>query len=396
MASTRLKTTKDGRDYYEIRVHPSNGKEVTRRWYVPAGWSKRAIERELAKVSADIERQVKDGDILSRAEAKAEAEARVAEEAKILTVKQYAERVFMPALTVRCSEHTRANYQGNLDNWIYPAIGDRKLPDVTAAQINALLLDMQKQGKAQGTCVKCYTILSGIFKSAFMDDSISINPMLKVQRPKPRKDEKKSTDAEAYTIDEARQLITALDAEPLKWKTLINLLLETGVRRGEACGLQWTDVDFAERTIAINRNLCYSPQKGVYVDTPKNGHTRTVPVGDDMLKLLRQLRSEQASSFLSRWIFTQDGSPEPMHPDSPTRYLQKLSKRTGISGLHPHKLRHTFASIAITNGADIASVSETLGHSDKAVTLRMYTHADEESKRRATNIFREALRQKEA
>lgn len=145
MASTRLKTTKDGRDYYEIRVHPSNGKEVTRRWYVPAGWSKRAIERELAKVSAEIERQVKDGDILSRAEAKAEAEARAAEEAKILTVRQYAERVFMPALSVRCSEHTRASYQGNLDNWIYPAIGETKLPEVTSAQINALLLEMQKR-----------------------------------------------------------------------------------------------------------------------------------------------------------------------------------------------------------------------------------------------------------
>ncbi|MBR6108566.1 MAG: tyrosine-type recombinase/integrase [Clostridia bacterium] len=57
-----------------------------------------------------------------------------------------------------------------------------------------------------------------------------------------------------------------------------------------------------------------------------------------------------------------------------------------IHNLHPHKLRHTFASIAITNGADVASVSETLGHSDKAVTLRMYTHANEESKRKVSNL----------
>lgn len=392
MASTRLKTTKDGHCYYEIRVHPSDGKEVTRRWYVPAGWSKRAIDRELAKVSAEIERQVKEGNILSRAETKEKAAAQAAEEAKILTLRQYTERVFMPALSVRCSEHTRANYQGNLDNWIYPALGNIKLPELTSAQINALLLDMQKKGKAHGTCVKSYTILSGILKAAFMDDTIKMNPMLKVQRPKPRKDEKKNTEAEAFTVEEARKLITALESEPLKWKTLINLLLETGLRRGEACGLQWSDIDFDEQTIIVSRNLCYTPQQGVYVDTPKNGHTRTVPIGDEMIKLLRQLRQEQASSFISRWIFTQDGSAEPMHPDSPTRYLKKLSARAGITGLHPHKLRHTFASIAITNGADIASVSETLGHSDKAVTLRMYTHADEESKRRASNILREALR----
>ena len=64
--------------------------------------------------------------------------------------------------------------------------------------------------------------------------------------------------------------------------------------------------------------------------------------------------------------------------------------------MHPHKLRHSFASVAITNGADIASVSEALGHSDKAVTLRMYTHADQESIKRAGEVFREALKEKQA
>ncbi|MCR5808800.1 MAG: tyrosine-type recombinase/integrase [Clostridiales bacterium] len=90
-------------------------------------------------------------------------------------------------------------------------------------------------------------------------------------------------------------------------------------------------------------------------------------------------------------MFTQDDSPEVMHPDSPTKYFKILSDRCGIHNLHPHKLRHTFASIAITNGADVASVSETLGHSDKAVTLRMYTHANEESKRKVSNLVEELL-----
>ena len=61
--------------------------------------------------------------------------------------------------------------------------------------------------------------------------------------------------------------------------------------------------------------------------------------------------------------------------------------------IHPHLLRHSFASVAITSGADIASVSEVLGHADKATTLRMYTHADEESKRRAAGIVLQAIGQ---
>ena len=114
--------------------------------------------------------------------------------------------------------------------------------------------------------------------------------------------------------------------------------------------------------------------------------------GDLTLALLRQLREEQAGKCISAFVFTQEGSAEPMHPQSPTRYLKKLSERCGVADLHPHKLRHTFASVAITNGADVASVSEALGHSDKAVTLRMYTHANEESVRNAAEIFREAIK----
>lgn len=80
-----------------------------------------------------------------------------------------------------------------------------------------------------------------------------------------------------------------------------------------------------------------------------------------------------------------------MHPQSPPRYMKRFSKRYSVVDLHPHKFRYSFASVAITNGADVASVSEKLGHSDKAVTLRMYTHADAESVKRAGDIFRNAL-----
>ena len=110
------------------------------------------------------------------------------------------------------------------------------------------------------------------------------------------------------------------------------------------------------------------------------------------MELLRALRSEQAGKAISHYVFTQEGSTEPMHPQSPTRYMKKFSARYNVRDLHPHKLRHTFASIAITNGADVASVSEKLGHSDKAVTLRMYTHADQQSMKKASNIFREAIK----
>ena len=393
MPSIREKQTKDGRTFYEIQVSRGRSRSrLTSRWYPPEGWSQKAIDRELAKVAAEFERRCDNGEAISRAEQKEKDLLQKQEAAKIQTLRQYGERGFMPAKTVTISENSRSSFQGNLDRWIYPALGEMKMPDITAANISALLLDMQAQGKAHATCIKVYTVLKSLFKMAYLSDIIQKNPMDKVERPKQRKDEVRGIEAEAYTIEEVKHILSCLEKEPLKWQALIRLLVDTGIRRGECCGLQWKDVDFKGNTITVAGNLCYTPQKGVYLDIPKNGKTRIIDVDADVIALLQQLRQQQASHALSAFIFTQDNSPEPMHPQSPTRYLKKFAARYGIDDLHPHKLRHSFASIAITNGADIASVSEKLGHSDKAVTLRMYTHADAESMKRASQIFRDALK----
>ena len=392
MPSTRKLETKDGRVFYEISVSRGRGKSrLTRRWYPPEGWSRKAIERELAAVAAEFERQSDAGEVISRAEQKDREAKAAAEAAKILTFRQYGERAFMPSKTVTMSENSRSNYQGYLDKKIYPALGDLKLPEITPAQITALLLDIQAEGKAHSTVIKVYTILHSFFKMAYLGDMIDRNPMDKVERPKPRKDEVKESGPLAYTPSEVQKIVAGLEREPLKWRALVHLLIDTGIRRGECCALQWKNIDFATGAVSIRGNLCYTKAKGVYLDTPKNSHLRTVYVGERTLALLRQLRVEQAKKSISAYVFTQEASPEPMHPQSPTRYLKKFSVRYGVADLHPHKLRHTFASIAITNGADIASVSEALGHSDKAVTLRMYTHADQESISQAAQIVREAI-----
>ncbi len=392
MPSTRKLETKDGRVFYEISVSRGRGKSrLTRRWYPPEGWSRKAIERELAAVAAEFERQSDAGEVISRAEQKDREAQAAAEAAKILTFRQYGERVFMPSKSITMSENSRSNYQGYLDKKIYPALGDLKLPEITPAQITALLLDIQAEGKAHSTVIKVYTILHSFFKMAYLGDMIDRNPMDKVERPKPRKDEVKTSGPLAYTPSEVQKIVAGLEREPLKWRALVHLLIDTGIRRGECCALQWKNIDFATGAVSIRGNLCYTKAKGVYLDTPKNSHLRTVYVGERTLALLRQLRVEQAKKSISAYVFTQEASPEPMHPQSPTRYLKKFSVRYDVPDLHPHKLRHTFASIAITNGADIASVSEALGHSDKAVTLRMYTHADQESISQAAQIVREAI-----
>lgn len=411
MASTKLMETKDGKRFYQISVSRGYGKApYKKRWYWPDGWSKRSAERELAKVAAEFERACNAGEVENREQRKkreaAEKQKAAEEAAKLKTVRQYADGVFMPTKEASFSENARSSYRMFLDKHILPVLGDSILTEVKPAMITKLLIDFQKAGYAHASAVKLYNILNGLFDMAFMDDSIPISPMLKVKRPAPRKDKTaKAETVQALTAEQVQYVFECIEKEvqeakeddtaylsALKWQAYINLAVDTGMRRGELCGLWWTDIDWKSGTVTIRRNLQYTSAKGVYVTSTKNGKSRMVDIGPEMLALLRQLRDEQAESCLSKWVFTQDGSQEPMFPQSPTKYFKKFGERHGIKNFHPHLLRHTSASIALTSGADVVSVSERLGHSDTAVTLRMYAHANEESIRRAGQTVRDAVK----
>lgn len=395
MASTRLKTTKAGKRFYEIRVRTGrNAPELTKRWYVPDGWGQKAINKELNRVAVEFENQCHAGEILTRAQKKEQAAQEAAQAARILTVKQYGERVFMPAKTLAVAESTRATYQKHLDFTVYPAIGDIRLPEVSGADINALLLALQKQGKHE-TAISVHSVLSGLFKMAYVGDLIQANPMDKVIRPRPRKNELKDIATKAYTEDELIYITKCLENEPLQWQAFIRLLMDTGMRCGECCALRWKDIDFKNNRITISGTMCYTKERGLYRDSPKNGHSRTISIDASIVVLLRQLRSKQANNVFKGYLFTQTQSAAPIYPSTASRYLARFGKRYNLPGIHPHKLRHSFASVAIERGADVASVAGVLGHMDKTITLRTYTHANQNGIDRAGDIFREALQAKE-
>lgn len=437
MASiSKIQTTKDGRRFWLIQVSMGKGQSLRKsRFYWPEGKNgfpvaESTATRERDRFAAEFERQCKAGEVLSRKEKAEQEAARQAELAKIKTVKQYAENVFLPAKDVTVTENTKANYRMYFNKHIFPAevlnreemakqkavikFGDMLLTDVTPAMITKLLLDYQAAGHSHGSCIKLYNILNGLFEMAFLDDSVPLSPMLKVKRPAASKDASTKPETEkALTAQEADYLLSCIDSEYLEalehhkagfdkdrkkvyaallWKVFIALSVDTGCRRGELCGLQWSDIDWKKKSITISRNLQYTAQKGVYVAMPKNGKTRAVDIGDDSAALLKLLQDEQSQHHLSPWVFSQEGTNEPIHPQSPTRFFKKFGERHNIPEFHPHLLRHSAASIAITHGADVVSVSQRLGHSDTAVTLRMYAHANEESIRKAGQTMRQAIK----
>jgi integrase len=92
-----------------------------------------------------------------------------------------------------------------------------------------------------------------------------MNPMMKVKRPAPRKDENIQDESEkAFTVQELNKVLDCVKQEPLKWQVYINLAADSACRRGELCGLWWSDIDWDTGTVTIRRNLQYTPAKGIY------------------------------------------------------------------------------------------------------------------------------------
>ena len=270
-----------------------------------------------------------------------------------------------------------------------------KLNDVTTEQIEELLLDMQSQGKAHSTIIGAYSICSicnVMFQRAYRKDLIDKNPMDKVDRPEEEKAKREKT-ISAFTADQAKHILDCTEKEPLLWRTLIRLMIDTGVRRGEACGLRWSSLDFDTCKAVIDGSLDYTHGYGVYRAETKSGKTREVYFSEQSKVLLKALRKAQNNSgVIPQYVFCLPGTANPVHPQAVYTYFRRFESRYGIDHFHPHKTRHTFGSIAATNGMDLVSIKEVMGHA-YIKTTQKYCHGNDESRRRVAETIFSALKQ---
>ena len=207
------------------------------------------------------------------------------------------------------------------------------------------------------------------------------------QKEKPQRSKKQ---IDFLAPDDAKQFLSALDGEPLFWRAFMNVLITTGLRRGEAVGLQWGDIDADKLTITVQRNVTIdknSPDK-IHVGETKTGETRTVPVSPRVLALLTALKQEQQNKFKSvtmptAYIFSSAADAyKPIYPTEPTRWQRKFTERHNLPKVSPHDLRHTAATLALESGANLKQVQALLGHSDPGTTMKFYAGVTEEAQRR--------------
>lgn len=244
------------------------------------------------------------------------------------------------------------------------------------------------------TIRKHHAVLSSILSAAVKWQVIPSNPCERVQPPKL---EHKT----AVYLDEmqAAHLLELLDDEDIQHRTIVSLLLFTGLRRGELCGLEWKDIDFSHSLLRVQRSSLYLPEKGVFVDETKNQTSqRAIKLPASVLALLREYHTwqlEQRMKIGDQWqehdrLFTQ-WNGLPIHPDSITSWFSTFIAKTDLPQVHIHSLRHTNATLQIAGGVPITAVADRLGHASPTTTGKIYAHAIQSANAAAANVLDDML-----
>ena len=173
-----------------------------------------------------------------------------------------------------------------------------------------------------------------------------------------------------------------LTEDQFKYKVAIILTVFTGVRLGELMGLEWSDINFRDGIVSINRSSQYLAEKGVFTKTPKTESSiRDVAIPEFIVTLLEQYKywyDEQKSLYGELWydsnrLFVQaDGKP--MHPSTISKWFERFVAQIGLPVINFHGLRHTNATLLIAQNIDVSVVAARLGHAQITTTYNFYVH----------------------
>lgn len=412
---------------YRIRVSygcNSEGNQIRKSftWTPEAGMSEREIQRELSKEVIDFENRVRGG-LVDRNIRFSEFSVKWIEEyvAKQLSPKyrHEAEKLLVDINKVIGHIPIQDLKKGDLQE-LYRILAEK--PYTTFKRI--LNVNGKQQAKkvsryrSPSTIRHYHRIISAILTKATQWDYLEHNICLgkRIELPKCEKH-----DPKCLQDHDIRTLVECLKNAPIQYKTLIKLILYTGMRNGEAMGLEWQDIDFSQNMISVRRVSQYLGGIGVFTKEPKNKTSvRTIPVVPEVMGMLRKYREWQVEQikqvgelwkvnpddpneiFCDHWhqcvhkddvknvycsdthkcddyrdadrLFTQKNGI-PMHPDTGLRWLKRLIAKTDLPDIGIHSLRHTNVSIMLAKGVPLSTVAKLVGHSSPDTTMKIYAHS---------------------
>ncbi len=289
----------------------------------------------------------------------------------------------------RLKASSYAKYGTSMKNHIRPFWGEYYLCDITPEGVTAFTqLLLEEKQLAAKTVRDILALFHSVFSYAGKREAQALQELDLIYPRDARK--------HVRVLDETEETILGqlLAKEMDRCKFGIYLALRTGMRIGEICALQWGDISPEERTIFVGRtvqrihcpDLSCNRQTMLVIGTPKSDSSmRLIPLMPDIASLGERFMTGNPDTY----VLT--GTKQCMDPRKLQRRLQKYLDECGITGVHFHTLRHTFATRCVEAGFDIKTLSEILGHSNISITLDKYVHPDLNLKRENMNRLKPLL-----
>jgi integrase len=331
-----------------------------------------------------------------REQARRDAERR-SREAPRLTVHAYGDRWLREHVAINCKPRTRELYASVFKRHIYPALGDLPLADVTRERLRELLATKAGAGLSRATLSNIIIPTRAMLNAAVDDGRIPGNPAVRLGRYSRGLTEQDARKVTALTTEELSAVLGAALKHYPEYADVLHVLAWTGLRLGEACGLQWGDLDAAGGFLEIRRAISYR-QHRILVGAPKSGQARRVDVPRGLVvrlaerRSIRQAEAALAGHEVAPWIFPApiDGA-NPMNPAFMRfKVWYRVLEHAKLRDVRLHDLRHTYASLLLQAGEPIAYVKEQLGHSSIQVTVDLYGHFVPGANRAAVDRLAEA------
>jgi integrase len=316
-----------------------------------------------------------------------------------MTVSRYLEHWISEVLPLTdLAQTTREQYERMVRLYVIPTIGRRRLDQLSPADVRSMLARLNDQGLSPATLRQARSVLSRALRTAEIDGLVTRNAARLVDGVR-----QASKEGRTLTPDEARTLLSA--AQGHEYEALVNVLLSLGLRKGEALGLSWSDVDLDGRPpkLTVRRALKKDTRDRTYLDAPKTARSRrTIHLPAPLVDVLRRHKVRQTEQRLAfgpgwggRWadedlVFTTSIGTA-LDPNRVNRQVQQLAVDAGLGRWTPHELRHSAASLLIAQGVPLKTISEMLGHSSIRVTADVYGHLFDDARAEVATAMEAAL-----
>ncbi|MFG1812031.1 tyrosine-type recombinase/integrase [Streptomyces sp. NPDC049040] len=291
-------------------------------------------------------------------------------------------------LTLKPTTYVR--YRDYVTHDLIPALDTVRLDDLSHSHIAAFTHTQLAAGRGKVTVHRCLATLSSALGDAVRHHRLPHNPARPTAIPRPA-----AAERQIWTVHDAIQFLDNCHTADPTFADLVEVLIGTGIRKGEALALHWDDVHLREQVLYVRHTLSAVDNNRLILTAPKTRSSKAwVAISPRVATALRhRAKDKRTSRSLTDhggYVFHRpDG--QPLHPAYVLNHFHHLCRDFGVPRTTVHDLRHLAATISITAGVPLPVVSKTLRHSTLSTTANIYGHLTTQAARDAVDTIDHAL-----